>query len=69
MRNNPKKRGNRQETSSNKRPFSERKKQMDHRSPKKNNLDTQEIAEATDDFVFGHHAVLETLKQGRGNKL
>lgn len=69
MRNNPKKRGNRQETSSNKRPFSEHKKQMDHRSPKKNNLDTQEIAEATDDFVFGHHAVLETLKQGRGNKL
>lgn len=60
-RNNP--RGNK-----NKRPFDKQGsfKKQEKRPERKPEKTAEEIAE---NFVFGHHGVIEALKSGRGNKL
>lgn len=47
------------------------KKKWEKKRPKasEHKLNEQPQAEASEDFTFGHHAALEAMKQGKGNKL
>lgn len=46
------------------------KKHDNFKAPvKKDNVENETATEVNENFVFGHHAVVEALKAGRGNKL
>lgn len=56
------------------RPFKKGKKRSDKRSKERNPRPATAGADGTseelaDNFVFGFHATVEALQQGRGNKL
>ena len=51
-----------------KKKFKQHTKPRERRSNEERG-DKREPAEKTEDFVFGHHASVEALKAGRGNKL